>query len=164
MIQPHHPWPHHLAHHPWSPITRWQASVCLLHATLGGGSRPMRGEFRHLGHSVNSHRDIEWLPPALVDGEYNESVPHGSHTGHTPSHAMRALFPLRRVHCVRAIGRFCTALSTTTTRPCTPRRAASFMRRGAGCSPAAPPLGARRRCRLLSAGELVAGHGAHQWS
>lgn len=52
----------------------WSASICLLHRMLPGLSQPILAEFRHLGHSVNSHRDIDWLPNAAADGEYNESV------------------------------------------------------------------------------------------
>ena len=52
----------------------WDASICLLHRMLPGGSRPLLGEFRQLGHSVNSHRAVSWLPPSNIDGEYNASV------------------------------------------------------------------------------------------
>ena len=55
----------------------WDASVCLLHRVLPAGGRPMVAEFRHFGHSVNSHRDIPWLPASARDGEYNESVLEG---------------------------------------------------------------------------------------
>lgn len=55
----------------------WEASICLLHASLPGHTRPLLAEFRSLGHSVNSHRAIEWLPPSAADGEYNESVLDG---------------------------------------------------------------------------------------
>ena len=44
---------------------------------LSGCSQPRAAEFRFLGHSVNSHRDISWLPPSAVDGEYNETVLNG---------------------------------------------------------------------------------------
>ena len=55
-------------------VEEWPVSVCLLHRMLPGTSQPILAEFRHLGHSVNSHRDIGWLPNAATDGEYNESV------------------------------------------------------------------------------------------
>ena len=58
-------------------VEEWEASVCLLHRTLPGYSQPLIAAFRHLGHSVNSHRDIPWLPPSARDGEYNESVLEG---------------------------------------------------------------------------------------
>jgi hypothetical protein len=55
----------------------WDASICLLHRTLPGASRPLVAEFRSLGHSVNSHRAIGWMPPSDTDGFYNESVLEG---------------------------------------------------------------------------------------
>ena len=55
-------------------VEEWEASVCALHHTLPGTSRPMIGEFRQLGHSINSHREIKWLPPSRVANEYNETV------------------------------------------------------------------------------------------
>ena len=58
-------------------VEEWATSVCLLHAMLPSAPRPMISEFRHLGHSVNSHRDISWMPPTEMDGVYNESVLEG---------------------------------------------------------------------------------------
>jgi hypothetical protein len=58
-------------------VEEWASSICLFHRTLPGSARPMIAEFRHLGHSVNSHRDIPWLPTSQVDGKYNESVLEG---------------------------------------------------------------------------------------
>ena len=55
----------------------WDTSICLLHRMLPGASRPLLAEFRHLGHSVNSHRALSWLPHSDVEGEYNESVLDG---------------------------------------------------------------------------------------
>ena len=55
----------------------WDRSICLLHRSLPGNTVPLRAEFRHLGHSVNSHRDIPWMPPSAADGSYNESVLEG---------------------------------------------------------------------------------------
>ena len=55
-------------------VEEWDRSICALHRTLPGESRPLAAAFRHLGHSVNSHRDIGWLPPSARDGEYNESA------------------------------------------------------------------------------------------
>lgn len=55
----------------------WQASVCLFHRMLPEAPPPMAAEFRQLGHSVNSHRALDWLPSSSVDGVYNESVLQG---------------------------------------------------------------------------------------
>jgi len=35
-------------------VEEWDASICLLHATLGRGTRPMLAELQSLGHSSNS--------------------------------------------------------------------------------------------------------------
>ena len=58
-------------------VEEWERSVCALHRALPGGARPLVAAFRHFGHSVNSHRDIRWLPPSARDGEYNESILEG---------------------------------------------------------------------------------------
>lgn len=58
-------------------VEEWEASVCALHRTLPGTSRPMVGEFRQLGHSINSHREIAFLPASRVANVYNETVLKG---------------------------------------------------------------------------------------
>ena len=55
----------------------WTSSVCLFHRMLPGTPLPMIAEFRQLGHSVNSHRDVAWMPSSNADGVYNESVLDG---------------------------------------------------------------------------------------
>lgn len=55
-------------------VEEWGASICLLHRMLPGHTAPMVAEFRHLGHSINSHRGIAWLPESDTDGVYNESI------------------------------------------------------------------------------------------
>ena len=58
-------------------VEEWGASICLLHRMLPGRTAPMAAEFRHLGHSINSHRGIAWLPESEADGMYNESILDG---------------------------------------------------------------------------------------
>lgn len=58
-------------------VEEWERSVCTLHRVLPGTSQPMLAEFRHLGHSINSHRAIGWMPPSAHADEYNESVLDG---------------------------------------------------------------------------------------
>jgi hypothetical protein len=71
-------------------VEEWEASICLLHATLGRGTRPVLGELQSLGHSSNSRtlrpRDGGAVPCRLLSaaggcfdasssvGRYNESV------------------------------------------------------------------------------------------
>eukprot|EP00316_Scyphosphaera_apsteinii_P001709 CAMPEP_0119304130 /NCGR_PEP_ID=MMETSP1333-20130426/5428_1 /TAXON_ID=418940 /ORGANISM="Scyphosphaera apsteinii, Strain RCC1455" /LENGTH=293 /DNA_ID=CAMNT_0007306957 /DNA_START=379 /DNA_END=1260 /DNA_ORIENTATION=- len=54
-------------------VEEWDASICLFHRMMGGGSRPIAAEFRSLGHSSNSQS----MTKAQKESRHGRSHPLG---------------------------------------------------------------------------------------